>query len=64
MASLPKIPEWVQLEHQVQTILTEQELHGWQFNKDAAWKLASTLKEELREIESSLRRRHPLVTLP
>ena len=61
MASLPKIPEWVQLEHQVQTILTEQELHGWQFNKDAAWQLASTLKKELREIEGSLRRRHPFV---
>ena len=61
MASLPKIPEWVQLEHQVQTILTQQELHGWTFNKDAAWQLASALKQELREIEGSLRRRHPFV---
>ena len=59
MASLPKIPEWVQLEHQVQKILTQQELHGWHFDKDAAWQLASTLKEELREIEGSLLRRHP-----
>ena len=61
METFPQIPEWVQLEHQVQTILTEQEIHGWTFNKDAAWQLASTLKGELREIESSLRRRHPYV---
>ena len=61
MASLPQIPEWVQLEHRVQQILTQQELHGWTFNKDAAWQLASSLKQELREIEGSLRRRHPLV---
>ena len=37
MGTFPKIPEWVQLEHQVQTILTQQELHGWRFDEAAAW---------------------------
>ena len=61
MEPLQTLPEWVQLEHQVQTILTEQELHGWRFDTDAAWKLASTLRQELRETEEALRRRHPYV---
>jgi DNA polymerase I-like protein with 3'-5' exonuclease and polymerase domains len=55
------LPEWVQLEHEVQTILTAQELHGWRFNEDAAWQLTSSLTKELREIEESLRRQHPYV---
>ena len=29
MASFPALPEWVSLEHEVQQILTEQEIHGW-----------------------------------
>ena len=61
MEALPTIPEWVSLEHQVAQILTQQELHGWQFDEDAAWKLTSTLNSELREIEEALRRRHPFV---
>ena len=61
MGSLPKIPEWVKLEHQVQKILTQQEIHGWRFDEAAAWKLASTLRQELQETEEALRRRHPYV---
>ena len=61
MGSLPTIPEWVSLEHQVQQILTNQEIHGWRFDEQAAWELTSTLNEELRETEESLRRRHPYV---
>ena len=61
MASLQPLPDWVALEHQVQTILTEQEIHGWKFDTAAAWKLTSTLQTELREIEESLRRKHPYV---
>ena len=61
MGSLPKIPEWVLLEHQVAQILTEQEIHGWTFDQDAAWVFASTLREELREIEAALQRKHPYV---
>ena len=61
MGSLPKIPEWVKLEHQVQKILTQQEIHGWRFDEAAAWKLASALRQELQETEKALRRRHPYV---
>ena len=59
--SLPKIPEWVQLEHQVQQILTQQEIHGWRFDEKAAWQLASTLRQELRDTEELLRNKHPFV---
>ena len=61
METFPQIPEWVQLEHQVQTILTQQEIHGWRFSSDAAFEFASTLRQELREIETALRWRHPYV---
>ena len=61
MATLQPLPDWVALEHQVQTILTEQEIHGWKFDTAAAWQLASTLQGELRETEESLRRQHPYV---
>ena len=61
MAPLPEIPEWVDLEHKVQLILTEQEIHGWRFDETAAWELTSTLQGELRETEESLRRKHPYV---
>ena len=61
METFHPLPEWVSLEHQVQTLLTQQELHGWRFDEEAAWKLTSALTGELREIEESLRRQHPFV---
>ncbi len=61
MRSLPPIPEWVALEHQVAQILTQQELHGWYFDTEAAWKLASSLRTELEETYQLLRDRHPYV---
>ena len=61
MGSLPKIPNWIQLEHDIAKLLTRQEQHGWTFDADAAWLFASTLREELREIEGTLRRKHPYV---
>ena len=61
MATFPTLPEFVKLEHDVSRILTRQELHGVQFDFDAAWKLASALGEELRTIEELLRNRHPYV---
>ena len=61
MASLPTVPEWVALEHEVQRILCNQEQHGWYFDEGAAWKLASALRKELRETEELLRNRHPYV---
>ena len=61
MATLPKIPEWVNLEHQVAQLLTNQEHYGWRFNERAAWELESTLRDELQQIETALCRQFPLV---
>ena len=61
MATLPTLPEWVSLEHEVQRILTAQESHGWAFDETAAITLATTLSQELRETEELLRRKHPFV---
>jgi DNA polymerase I-like protein with 3'-5' exonuclease and polymerase domains len=61
MATFPAVPEWVALEHEVQQILTNQEIHGWSFDENAAWELASSLTRELRETEKLLRDRHPFV---
>ena len=61
MRSLPPLPDWVALEHDVAQILTKQELHGWYFDTEAAWKLASSLRSELEETCQLLRNRHPFV---
>ena len=62
--TLPTIPEWITLEHEAAEILTKQELHGWYFDERAAWKLASTLRQELEETYQLLRDRHPFVAGP
>ncbi len=61
MATLPPIPGWVQMEHQVAHILTQQELHGWYFNEQEARDLESTLRREVEETTRLLRRQHPFV---
>ena len=61
---LSTIPEWITLEHEAAEILTKQELHGWYFDERAAWKLASTLRQELEETYQLLRDRHPYVAGP
>ena len=61
MQTLPPLPEWVALEHRVAQILTDQEIHGWYFDEPAAWKLESTLRQELEGLTELLRDRHPLV---
>jgi len=61
MRSLPPLPDWVALEHDVAQILSEQELHGWHFDTKAAWQLASTLRGELEHTCELLRNRHPFV---
>ena len=40
MHPLPRLPDWVSLEHSVAQILTEQELYGWTFDEPAAWELS------------------------
>jgi len=61
MATLPSIPDFIQLEHDVATILTNQELHGWYFNEDAARELAQALYSELDGLNRVLRKRYPYV---
>ena len=61
MRTLPPLPEWVALEHKVAQILTQQEQHGWYFDERSAWQLASTLQQELQDLEEILRTRHPYV---
>ena len=61
METLPKIPDYIKLEHDSARILQLQEEHGWRFNERAAWELASTLRKELEEVNQLLRNRHPFV---
>ena len=61
MRTLPPLPDWCSLEHQVAQILTEQELHGWYFNERQAYELESTLRSELESLTNSLRERHPFI---
>ncbi len=61
MQSFLPLPEWVQLEHQVAQILTQQEIHGWYFNEDAARELESALRTEYETITQVLRKRFPYV---
>ena len=61
MQTLPPIPEWVTLEHQVANILTQQELHGWYFNESEARSLESALRREMEETTKLLRGQHPFV---
>ena len=62
MGSFPgKIPGFIELELNVATILTEQELHGWYFDELAARELAQTLYSELDDLKGVLRKRYPYV---
>ena len=61
MRPLSPLPDWVQLEHQVALILTEQEEHGWYFDERAARELESSLRREYEDTCKVLRDRHPYV---
>ena len=61
MRTLPQIPDWVKLEHQVAHILTQQEIHGWYFDERAARELESSLRSEYEKTTRLLRNRHPFV---
>lgn len=61
MAPLPPLPDYIKLELDVATILTEQELHGWYFDEAAARELESSLRRELEGLTQLLRNRYPYV---
>ena len=61
MQPFSKIPEWIKLEHQVSQILTQQEIHGWYFDEQAARELESSLRREYEQTCKLLRDRHPYV---
>lgn len=64
MRPFPPLPDWLDLEHQVAHILTEQENHGWFFDEPAARELESALRREFEETSSVLCNRHPFVAGP
>ena len=61
MEAFPTLPEWITLEHQVATILTKQEHHGWYFDEKSARELESTLRNELESTQAKLRADFPYV---
>ena len=61
MRTLPPLPAWLTLEHQVAQILTQQEIHGWYFDERAARELESTLRREYEDTCKVLQNRHPFV---
>ena len=61
METFHPLPEWITLEHQVATILTQQEHHGWYFDEQSARELESTLRNELESTQAKLRADFPYV---
>ena len=61
MRPLSPLTDWIALEHQVQRILTEQEIHGWYFNEQKAFELESSLRREMEGTQEILRRQFPFV---
>ena len=61
MESFPQIPDWITLEHQVAEILTQQQIHGWYFDEQAARELESSLRGEYERTTQVLRDRYPYV---
>ena len=61
MRALPPLFDWLTLEHQVAQILTQQELHGWYFNQEEAYKLESKLRIEIEKLSKLLRDKYPFV---
>jgi len=61
MQTLPPLPGWLQMEHKVAEILTQQETHGWYFDEQAAQRLEQTLRKELEDTTRILREQHPFV---
>ena len=61
MGTLQVLPDFIKLELDVATILTEQEILGWRFNETAARELESSLRQELEGLTQLLRNRYRYV---
>jgi DNA polymerase I-like protein with 3'-5' exonuclease and polymerase domains len=61
MRPLSPLPDWLTLENQVAHILTQQEIHGWYFDEQAAQGLEQTLRRELEETTQVLRNKYAYV---
>ena len=61
MRTLPPLPDWCSLEHQVAQILTEQEIHGWTFDEQKSFQLESHLRREMEELTEVLRKQWTLI---
>ena len=61
MRTLPPLPDWCSLEHQVAQILTDQEVYGWSFDEQKALELESSLRREMEETQAILRGQFPFV---
>lgn len=58
------LPSWIELEHDVATVLALQEQNGWAFDEDGGRQLEQTLRTELEETSELLRARYPVVAGP
>ncbi len=52
-------PESIELEHQVQFIVHQQELNGWVLDSTLARQLCATFKEKMNDIEEVLQKKFP-----
>lgn len=52
-------PESIELEHQVQFIVQQQELNGWVLDSTLARQLCATFKEKMNDIEEVLQKKFP-----
>lgn len=53
---------WIRFEHRVAQVLTEQEIHGWAFNEQAAQNLEQELRQELEQTRDKIKQLHPFVS--
>ena len=56
MRTLPPLSDSCRLEHRVAEILTEQEINGWTFDEQKAFKLESHLRGEMEKLTELLRK--------
>ena len=54
MDTFSTLPEWVEVEHRVATLLTAQEQHGWHFDVRAAQQLTASLQKNWKRLEKLL----------